>query len=192
MLDDIDRCSLRPTQQPTTQDICFTDRRQTLFPQGPFRSTVIDPNAVHHTPVSVQDLTLDTVGGKPPSASRSFNVALPIAAYHFCCFVVTNESFPFKRSLLSMSASRANYSGLAGLRNTLYNVFIRRTSIYAMTIVAAGYGASKGMDALTDGVWERANKDKLFKHLQPQIEARRAAQVAAAESEAAANDAESD
>ncbi|KAK4535047.1 hypothetical protein CDCA_CDCA03G1072 [Cyanidium caldarium] len=81
-----------------------------------------------------------------------------------------------------MSSSRVHYTGLPAVRNAFYNIFIRRTPMFALTLVAAGYAATEAVDALSDTLWERANRNKLWKHVQPQIEARKA-ELAAAEEE---------
>lgn len=70
-----------------------------------------------------------------------------------------------------MSASRVNFTGMAAVRNALYNAFMRRSSVYVLTLVGAGYAATKGMDACTDALWERANHDKLWRNVQPRIQA---------------------
>jgi hypothetical protein len=74
------------------------------------------------------------------------------------------------------------------MRNAMYNVFMRRSSVFALVIVALGYAGSEAMNTAMERVWERANRGKLWKDLESQVlakkaqEAEEAAAAAAAES----------
>ncbi|KAK4533202.1 hypothetical protein CCYA_CCYA16G4084 [Cyanidiococcus yangmingshanensis] len=88
-----------------------------------------------------------------------------------------------------MSASRTHYTGFAGVRNAVYNVFMRRSSVFALVIVALGYAGSEAMNTATERFWERANRGKLWKDLEAQVLARSAQEAETAPTEAEASSA---
>lgn len=49
-------------------------------------------------------------------------------------------------------------SGMAGLRATLYNVLMRRNSVYVTTCVVSSYALTKAYLTGTDSVWAWVNK----------------------------------
>jgi hypothetical protein len=57
-----------------------------------------------------------------------------------------------------MAAREATMSGLAGLRGTIYNVFMRRTSVYVTVSVAAAYATSEAYVSMTERAWASINK----------------------------------
>jgi hypothetical protein len=69
-----------------------------------------------------------------------------------------------------MAAREATMSGFAGLRSTIYNVFLRRTSVYVTVSVAAAYASTEAYLGMTDRVWNSINKGvcSLVSPLQPQ------------------------
>lgn len=54
---------------------------------------------------------------------------------------------------------------MAVLRN-VYNVLFRRTSTFAVTIVAGAFLFERAFDPFMDGIWERNNQGKLWKHIE--------------------------
>eukprot|EP00871_Galdieria_phlegrea_P000346 jgi/Galph1/1311/GphlegSOOS_G6032.1 len=54
-------------------------------------------------------------------------------------------------------------------RETLYNLMMRRNSVYVTFLVIGGFAATKFMERATDYVWENWNKGKLFKDLERSI-----------------------
>ena len=90
-----------------------------------------------------------------------------------------------------MSASRAQYAGFAAVRNSVYNLFMRRSSVFAIVIVALGYAGSEAMNNSVERAWERYNKGKLWKHLEAEVRAKQAQEAAAAGAAATASDSES-
>jgi Ubiquinol-cytochrome C reductase, UQCRX/QCR9 like len=65
-----------------------------------------------------------------------------------------------------MAAREATMSGFAGLRSTIYNVFLRRTSVYVTVSVAAAYASTEAYLGMTDRVWNSINKG-VCSHVSP-------------------------
>lgn len=57
-----------------------------------------------------------------------------------------------------MAAREASMTGLAGLRSSIYNLFIRRTSIYTTVCIAAAYATTEAYYSGTDRVWNSINR----------------------------------
>ncbi|KAK4526276.1 hypothetical protein GAYE_SCF22MG4190 [Galdieria yellowstonensis] len=67
-------------------------------------------------------------------------------------------------------ARRTGFS--VGLRETLYNLTMRRNSVYVTFLVIGGFAATKFMGVASDYVWETYNKGKLFKDLEKSLAAK--------------------
>lgn len=49
-------------------------------------------------------------------------------------------------------------TGMAGFRATLYNVFMRRTSVYVTACVLGSYVTTNAYLSGTDSIWKSINK----------------------------------
>lgn len=49
-------------------------------------------------------------------------------------------------------------TGMAGLRASIYNVLMRRNSMYVTVCLAASYGATHAYWNGTDSIWKSLNK----------------------------------
>lgn len=57
-----------------------------------------------------------------------------------------------------MASREGSMGGGAAFRSMIYNTFIRRSSVYAATMVFAGMVTTNAYFKLTDGVWKSINK----------------------------------
>lgn len=55
---------------------------------------------------------------------------------------------------------------MAVFRN-LYNLVFRRSSTFAVAIVVGAFMFERTFDPMMDGIWERHNQGKLWKHIEP-------------------------
>eukprot|EP00794_Sanderia_malayensis_P016753 gene16752-18447_t len=55
---------------------------------------------------------------------------------------------------------------------TIYNALFRRTSTFALTIVAGAFIFERTFDQGMDNLWEWKNQGKLFKHIEADIRSR--------------------
>ena len=53
----------------------------------------------------------------------------------------------------------------------IYNTLFKRTSTFAATILVGAFVFERTFDPLMDGIWERANQGKLWKHIEPKVTA---------------------
>ena len=56
--------------------------------------------------------------------------------------------------------------------NTIYNILFKRTSTFALTIVAGAFVFERIYDQGMDNFWEWNNQGKLWKHIEADIQAR--------------------
>lgn len=49
--------------------------------------------------------------------------------------------------------------------SSLHNIFFRRSSAYALTIVGAAFFFERGFDIVTEYAFEQMNKGKMWKHI---------------------------
>lgn len=78
------------------------------------------------------------------------------------CVSVANHRLLWKRACHfapHIELSMARKTGFAvGLRETIYNLTMRRNSVYVTFLVIGGFAATKFMGAASDYVWETYNK----------------------------------
>lgn len=58
----------------------------------------------------------------------------------------------------------------------IYNALFRRTSTFAATIIVGAFIFERTFDPVMDGIWERNNSGKLWKHIEPKIKAAKEAE----------------
>ncbi|CAN8069423.1 unnamed protein product [Agarophyton chilense] len=59
-----------------------------------------------------------------------------------------------------MAAREAATSGMAALRATVYNVLMRRNSVYVTALLAGGYVSTHLYFGATDSLWASLNRGK--------------------------------
>ncbi|XP_076668281.1 ubiquinol-cytochrome C reductase complex subunit oxen [Andrena cerasifolii] len=59
---------------------------------------------------------------------------------------------------------------MAGLTSTAYNILFKRTSTFAVTILASSFIFERAFDMISDGIYESANKGKLWKDIKHKYE----------------------
>lgn len=58
----------------------------------------------------------------------------------------------------AMASREAGMSGMAGMRASIYNVFMRRNSVYVTACILGSYFATHAYLAGTDSLWKTINK----------------------------------
>ncbi len=84
----------------------------------------------------------------------------PVLQYRFAHFPRgrSHEASLVAQALSAMASREASMGGMAGVRNTIYNIFIRRTSVYTTTCVIAGIVGTNMFFKGSDAVWKSLNK----------------------------------
>nr|XP_050852499.1 cytochrome b-c1 complex subunit 9 [Vespula vulgaris] len=59
---------------------------------------------------------------------------------------------------------------MSGLRTTLYNIFLKRSSTYALTIITGTFFFERTYDLITEKLFESINKGKLWKDIKHKYE----------------------
>ncbi|KAM0725673.1 Cytochrome b-c1 complex subunit 9 [Formica fusca] len=57
-----------------------------------------------------------------------------------------------------------------GIGATLYNVVLRRTSSFAVVVLASTFVFERGFDLAADQIFDTINKGKLWKHIKDKYE----------------------
>ncbi|PXF47233.1 Cytochrome b-c1 complex subunit 9 [Gracilariopsis chorda] len=68
-----------------------------------------------------------------------------------------------------MAAREAAMSGMAAVRATLYNVLMRRNSVYVTTCVVSSYALTNVYLKGTDSLWKSINKGKSWEEVQARL-----------------------
>ncbi|KAK9294347.1 hypothetical protein QLX08_011017 [Tetragonisca angustula] len=56
------------------------------------------------------------------------------------------------------------------MANFLYNVLFKRSSTFTVTILVGCFIFERGLDVITDKIFEQVNQGKLWKHIKHQYE----------------------
>ena len=65
-----------------------------------------------------------------------------------------------------MAAREATMGGMAAIRSTFYNVFLKRNSMYVATCVVAGFLGTNAYLSITDTLWKSINKGVRWKFIE--------------------------
>ncbi|XP_012225018.1 cytochrome b-c1 complex subunit 9 [Linepithema humile] len=57
-----------------------------------------------------------------------------------------------------------------GLGATLYNLVLKRTSTFTVTIIATAFIFERGFDLASEKIFDTINKGKLWKHIKDKYE----------------------
>ncbi|XP_043487513.1 cytochrome b-c1 complex subunit 9 [Polistes fuscatus] len=60
---------------------------------------------------------------------------------------------------------------MSGIRTTLYNLFLKRSSTYAITIIGGTFIFERAFDLVSNKMFEAINKGKLWKDIKHKYEA---------------------
>lgn len=61
-----------------------------------------------------------------------------------------------------MASREAALTGMAAFRTSLYNICMRRNSIYMTAVIVAGYASTNTYFSGTDSIWKSLNKGVSF------------------------------
>ncbi|XP_015190927.1 PREDICTED: cytochrome b-c1 complex subunit 9 [Polistes dominula] len=59
---------------------------------------------------------------------------------------------------------------MSGIRTTLYNIFLKRSSTYAVTIITGTFIFERAFDLASNKMFESINKGKLWKDIKHKYE----------------------
>ncbi|CAB3365348.1 cytochrome b-c1 complex subunit 9 [Cloeon dipterum] len=59
---------------------------------------------------------------------------------------------------------------MAGVGGFLYNALFKRTSTFALTIIAGSFFFERSFELLSDSIYDNINQGKLWKHIKDKYE----------------------
>ncbi|XP_032678781.1 cytochrome b-c1 complex subunit 9-like [Odontomachus brunneus] len=59
---------------------------------------------------------------------------------------------------------------MAKFSTTLYNIFLKRTSTFTLTVLTAAFVFERTFDLASDKIFDTVNKGKLWKHIKDKYE----------------------